>query len=55
MPSEYPTGTRLRCERCGSEFIVLKTHAPALDCCGEPMNPTFVPAERAADRGHQTR
>jgi Desulfoferrodoxin, N-terminal domain len=46
MPTEYPNGTRLRCARCGSEVIVLKSNEPVLECCGEPMKTTFVPARR---------
>jgi hypothetical protein len=51
MTTEYPTGTRLRCERCGTELIILKSNEPVLECCGDRMQTTFVPAQRAADSG----
>jgi hypothetical protein len=50
MPTSYPNGTRLRCAKCGSEIILLKAHEPAVECCGEPMEPTFVPAQGSADK-----
>jgi hypothetical protein len=49
MPTGYPNGTRLRCARCGSEIILLKANDPAVECCGEPMEPTFVPARGTAE------
>jgi desulfoferrodoxin-like iron-binding protein len=30
-------GTRLRCERCGTEIIVVKATDDDLACCGQPM------------------
>jgi hypothetical protein len=43
MPTDYPNGTRLRCAQCGREIIILKAEGPDMECCGEPMEPTFVP------------
>jgi ribosomal protein S27E len=40
---ELVAGTRLRCETCGSEGIVVKAAAADLTCCGAPLVPTFVP------------
>jgi desulfoferrodoxin-like iron-binding protein len=31
-------GTRLRCERCGTEIIVVKSTDDELTCCGQPMS-----------------
>lgn len=30
-------GTRLRCERCGTEIIVVKGTESDLQCCSQPM------------------
>jgi ribosomal protein S27E len=30
-------GSRLRCERCGTEIIVVKAADDAVTCCGQPM------------------
>jgi ribosomal protein S27E len=30
-------GSRLRCERCGTEIIVVKAADAAVTCCGQPM------------------
>jgi len=30
-------GTRLRCEQCGTEIIVVKAAEDAVQCCGQPM------------------
>jgi len=49
MPTSYPNGTRLRCAQCGSEIILLKAHDPVVECCGELMEPTFVPAQGSAE------
>jgi desulfoferrodoxin-like iron-binding protein len=32
-------GTRLRCERCGTEIIVVKATDGELTCCDKPMAP----------------
>ena len=42
------SGTRLRCESCGSEGIVVKPADAELTCCGSPLVPTFVPGGKAA-------
>jgi len=34
-------GTRLKCEQCGSEAIVVRGGGPELVCCGAPMSITF--------------
>lgn len=34
---DVKAGTRLRCEECGSEFIVVKAEGPALQCCGKDL------------------
>jgi hypothetical protein len=49
MATQCPNGTRLSCARCGSEFIVLRSNDPVLDCCGEPMRPTFVPGSGSVE------
>jgi Desulfoferrodoxin, N-terminal domain len=49
MSTSYPSGTRLRCAQCGTEVILLKAHDPEVECCGQPMEPTFVPAQGGAD------
>jgi hypothetical protein len=33
------SGTRLRCESCGSEVLVVKPSDPELTCCGNPLSP----------------
>jgi hypothetical protein len=30
-------GSRLRCERCGTEIIVVKAAEDLVTCCGQPM------------------
>jgi hypothetical protein len=37
-------GTRLRCEVCGSEAIVITAHEPVLTCCGQPLTVMTAPA-----------
>jgi hypothetical protein len=37
------SGTRLRCESCGTEIIILKSSDPMLECCGEAMELLFLP------------
>jgi hypothetical protein len=32
-------GTRLRCDVCGSEAIVIAAHEPELACCDQPLTP----------------
>ena len=34
------TGTRMRCDTCGAEFIVITAGDAELECCGVP--PTVV-------------
>jgi hypothetical protein len=34
-------GTRLKCEQCGSEAVVVRGDGPDLACCGAPMSVTF--------------
>ena len=31
------TGTRVRCERCGAEAVLVKAQGPSLTCCDGPM------------------
>ena len=31
------TGSRLRCEQCETEIIVVKGSAGEVSCCGQPM------------------
>lgn len=38
------TGTRLRCEVCGSEAIVITSHEPDLLCCGQPITAMAPPS-----------
>ena len=40
-------GSRLRCETCGAEAIVLQTGAADLTCCGAPLVVTFDGSRRA--------
>jgi len=35
--SPTKVGSRLRCERCGTEIIVVKATDAAVTCCGQPM------------------
>lgn len=30
-------GSRLRCERCGTEIVVVKAPEGEIVCCGQPM------------------
>ena len=32
-------GARLRCDKCGTEIIVVKGTDETVVCCGEPMGP----------------
>jgi hypothetical protein len=34
---DIKAGTRLRCQTCGSEIVVVKAEAPALKCCGQEL------------------
>ena len=36
-------GTRLKCDVCGSEAIVVKPQEPVLSCCDRPMEIIFTP------------
>lgn len=36
------SGTRLRCSTCGSEGIVVKPGDASFECCGTPLEATFV-------------
>lgn len=36
---ETKPGTRVRCEECGSELIVVKAADPELTCCDRPVSP----------------
>lgn len=38
MSNEKP-GTRLRCESCGADFVVVKTGAGQTSCCGTEVKP----------------
>lgn len=40
-----PNGSRMRCEECGSEAIVVKSEAPTFSCCGKPLTITFQPGK----------
>jgi hypothetical protein len=35
--SELKIGTRVKCEVCGSEAVVITSNEPKLACCGKPM------------------
>jgi len=37
--SPTAVGTRLRCDQCGTEIIVVKATDGDVACCGAPMNP----------------
>ena len=36
------SGTRLRCTTCGSEGIVVKPGDAEFECCGAPLEATFI-------------
>jgi hypothetical protein len=38
-----PAGTRMRCEVCGSEAILITAHEPVLTCCGRPLTVMTAP------------
>jgi len=40
------TGSRFRCEQCGSEAIILQPGPAQLTCCGAPLVMTFDGASR---------
>ena len=35
---DVKAGTRLRCEECGAELVVIKAEGPELTCCGKPLS-----------------
>lgn len=39
----YANGTRVRCQACGSEAIVVKSQEAELSCCGQPAEAIFTP------------
>ncbi|UGQ11604.1 hypothetical protein LO772_33335 [Yinghuangia sp. ASG 101] len=39
--TEATAGSRLRCDVCGSEAIVVTAKGSALSCCGTPLTTTF--------------
>jgi hypothetical protein len=41
-------GTRLRCEVCGSEAIVISAADPELTCCRKPLVPIVTPSGDAS-------
>jgi desulfoferrodoxin-like iron-binding protein len=43
---EQKAGTRLRCETCGSQIIVVKAGDAELACCGKPLAPLVAPAAK---------
>ena len=46
-------GTRLRCDKCGSEAIITGNGEAELGCCGQPLTVTFEPAPSAAAGGNE--
>lgn len=44
---EVKAGTRLRCEDCGSEIIVVRASGPELQCCGKALGPLVPPGTAA--------
>ena len=40
---EQKAGTRLRCEQCGAEAIVVRPSDADLTCCETPLTATFTP------------
>jgi len=36
---DVKAGTRLRCDNCGSEMVLIKAEGPELTCCGQPLSP----------------
>ncbi len=45
----YANGSRVRCQTCGSEAILVKSQQPELNCCGQPVESIFTPP--AGSRG----
>lgn len=43
------TGSRLRCDDCGSEFIITRALEPDLTCCQQSLVPVDVPGTAAAN------
>ena len=35
--TEMKIGTRVKCEVCGSEAVVITSNQPQLECCGKPV------------------
>lgn len=44
---ETKAGTRLQCDTCGSQLIVVKAEGPELECCGQPLAPVAKPGPAA--------
>jgi hypothetical protein len=40
-PATPSPGSRLKCESCGSEAIIIQPGAAELTCCGAPLLVTF--------------
>lgn len=40
---EYESGSRLRCDECGSEAIVVNAAEAQMVCCEKELVVTFVP------------
>jgi len=47
---ETKPGTRVCCETCGSELIIVNASGPALACCGQPVS-ALTPGGAAARPG----
>ncbi|MER7006769.1 hypothetical protein ABT297_27530 [Dactylosporangium sp. NPDC000555] len=37
--AQVRVGSRVRCERCGTEIVVVRPPAEQLICCAVPMSP----------------
>ena len=42
------TGTRVQCQKCGSQALISKGGEGTVKCCGEPMVPAGQPATKSA-------
>ncbi|MBP1327290.1 hypothetical protein JOF28_002522 [Leucobacter exalbidus] len=38
-----PNGSRVKCEACNAEAIIVKAENPSLSCCGQALTITFKP------------
>jgi hypothetical protein len=46
QPATVTPGTRLKCETCGSEAIIIQPGPAELTCCGAPLAVIFDGSRR---------